>query len=267
MGASQSIQKTPIQFNILSASTADDILENAEARDEYRETVAESEWNRRARNHIINWTPIEAPSHWKHFLSGGRFPQWTDGLEVNIICAPSEAEGGMPHTRPNFTICIPHNYSADQTTFRKMIEHEIVHLLQRTHYDAFMKFIEEEWDYRLMTREEFGQLPEHLLVRRRINPDTFACPYLVWKDRWVPLIIFNEHIDGPRLKSTYLLWWNIKTNTGSLEAPYVWKEFFGRVPQSEHPFEMMAWYLSDDGLHSEAAQQIREKIYSILVRK
>lgn len=267
MGASQSIKKEPIKFNILSASAAVDILEDAEARDEYRETVAESEWNRRARGNSVEWEPIDPPQHWKHFLSGDGFPEWTAGLVVNIICAPSEAEDGMPHTRPNFVICIPFNYSNDETTFKKMIIHELVHILQRKYYNEFMKFIDSEWGYRLMTREEFGKLPEHLLKRRRINPDTFACPFLIWKERYVPLIIFNEHMEGPKLKSTYLLWWNVKTNTGSTEAPYVWKEYFGRVPQSEHPFEMMAWYLSDDGLHSEAAQSIREKIYSILVRK
>jgi hypothetical protein len=268
MGATQSVEKKEsIKFNILSASAAYDILEDAEARDEYREMVAESEWNSKARAGNIEWEPIDPPSHWRQFLSRGKFPEWTAGLEINIVCAPPEAEDGMPHTRPNFVICIPFNYSNDVATFNKMIVHEIIHILQRVYYDNFMKFMGAEWDYRLMTRDEFGKLPEHILVRRRINPDTFACPYLIWKERWVPLIIFNEHMEGPKLKSTYLLWWNIKTNTGSMEAPYVWKEFFGRVPQSEHPFEMMAWYMSDDSLHSEAAESIREKFYSILVRK
>jgi hypothetical protein len=267
MGATQSIEKTPIKFNILSASAAYDILEDAEARDEYRETLTESEWNAKARSGNIEWNPIEPPSHWRHFLSVGEFPKWTANLEVNIVCSPSDAEDGMPHTRPNFVICIPFNYSNDIESFRKMIVHELIHILQRMHFYQFIKFIQSEWDYRLITREEFGKLPEHLLVRRRINPDTFSCPFLIWKERWVPLIIFNEHMEGPKLKSTYLLWWNVKTNTGSTDAPYVWKEYFGRVPQSEHPFEMMAWYLSDDNLHSEAAESIREKIYSILVRK
>ncbi len=267
MGSAQSVEKKPVKFNILSAQAAVDILEDAEARDEYRESVAESEWNKRARGNLVNWVPIDPPPHWNNFLATAQFPEWTNNLEINIICSPPDAEGGMPHTRPNFIICIPGDYSNDVAAFQKMILHEIVHILQRSHFDSFMSFIEAEWGYKLMTREEFWKLPEHLLKRRRMNPDTFACPFLIWKDRWVPLIIFNEHIEGPRLKSTYLLWWNIKTMTGSMEAPYVWKEYFGRVPQCEHPFEMMAWYLSDDGLHSEAAEKIREKIYSILVRK
>jgi hypothetical protein len=266
MGSAHSTEKRSIKFNILAASLAADILEDAEARDEYQETVDESELNRLARKNVVHWDPIDPPSHWNNFLANHKFPEWTVNMEVNIICAPKEAEGGMPHTRPNFIICIPENYSNDSSTFCKMIEHELVHILQRVYYDKFMKFIESEWDYRTIRREEFDKLPEHLLVRRRINPDTFSCPFLIWKDRWIPIIIFNEHIEGPRLKSTYLLWWNIKTMTGSLEPPYVWKEYFGRVPQSEHPFEMMAWYLSDYSLHSDAAESIREKIYSILVR-
>jgi hypothetical protein len=267
MGTTQSMEKKPIKFNILSASASINLLENAEAIDEYIETISKSQWNRKARNNLVEWIPIEAPLYWKEFLSTGEFPKWTEGLEINIICAPPEAEDGMPHTRPNFIICIPFNYSNDVNTFRKMIIHELVHILQRMYYTQFMKFIELEWDYRLMTREEFSRLPEHLLIRRRINPDTFSCPFLIWKERWVPLIIFNEHIEGPRLKSTYLLWWNIQTNTGFINEPYIWKEYFGRVSQSEHPFEIMAWYLSDDTLNSEAAHSIREKIYSILMRK
>jgi hypothetical protein len=268
MGSAQSTEKKPIKFNILSAVAAADILEDAEARDEYRETLVESEWNRKARSGHIEWEPIEPPSHWNNFLAAHQFPKWTDGLEINVVCAPNQAEDGMPHTRPNFIICIPRDYSiADQATFNKMIEHEILHILQRVYFNSFMKFIESEWDYRLLTRDEFGRLPEHLLKRRRMNPDTFGCPLLVWKDHWVPLIVFNEHMEGPRLKSTYLIWWNLRTMTGSKEPPYVWKEYFGRVPQSEHPFEMMAWYMSDDSLHSDAAESIREKIYSILVRK
>jgi hypothetical protein len=260
------IESKKIQFNILSASTAHDILEDAETRDEYRESVNESELNRRARGNV-DWDPIDPPEHWAHFLSKAEFPEWTRNLVINIICAPTDAEGGMPHTRPNFIICIPHNYSSDFHTFHKMIVHEIAHILQRIYYDQFMKFIKEEWGYRLMTREEFEKLPEHILVRRRMNPDTFACPYLIWKDKWVPLIIFNEHHNGPRLNSVYLLWWNIRTGNGTTETPYVWKEYFGKVSQSEHPFEMMAWYMSDDDLHSEAADKIREKFYSLLVRK
>jgi hypothetical protein len=119
-----------IKFNILSASAAHDILEDAEARDEYRESVNESELNRRARGNV-DWDPIDPPEHWAHFLSKAEFPEWTRNLVINIICAPTDAEGGMPHTRPNFIICIPHNYSSDFHTFHKMIVHEIVHILQR----------------------------------------------------------------------------------------------------------------------------------------
>jgi hypothetical protein len=158
MGATQSVEKKEsIKFNILSASAAYDILEDAEARDEYREMVAESEWNSKARAGNIEWEPIDPPSHWRQFLSRGKFPEWTAGLEINIVCAPPEAEDGMPHTRPNFVICIPFNYSNDVATFNKMIVHEIIHILQRVYYDNFMKFMGAEWDYRLMTRDEFGK--------------------------------------------------------------------------------------------------------------
>ena len=145
--------------------------------------MSESEWNRRARGDGIDWKPIEAPEHWKYFLSRAKFPEWTANLEINIVCAPPNAEGGMPHTRPNFIICIPHNYSSNEADFHKMIVHEIIHILQRVHYAKFMHFIATEWDYRLLTRAEFEKLPEHILVRRRINPDTVACPYLIWKDK------------------------------------------------------------------------------------
>jgi hypothetical protein len=262
MGSTQSTEQKSLKWEILSINAAIEALDEAEARDEYIETVQESPHNRRAREPYVEWTPIEAPGVWPVLLSNIIFPKWSDNLEIKIICAPDRAEGGMPHTRPGGLICIPHNYS--HNLFEKMIIHELVHILQRRYYDSFMKFMRDHWDFRLVTRDEFQRLPEALLIRRRINPDTFACPFLIWRDEWIPIIVFNNHTAGPRLTSTYIVWWNTKSKMGINIMPTEWNDFFGKVSQAEHPFEIAAWYLSDNTLESEAATIIRDKINSIV---
>jgi hypothetical protein len=262
MGLTQSTEQNPLKWAILSINDAVSALEEAEARDEYIETIQESPHNRRAREPYVEWTPIDAPAAWTSLLSNIVFPSWSDTLEIKIICAPDQAEGGMPHTRPGGIICIPRNYS--NTAFQKMMIHEVVHILQRRYYDSFMKFMKENWDFRLVTRDEFQRLPEALLMRRRINPDTFSCPFLIWRNEWIPIIVFNNHTDGPRLTSTYIVWWNVKSKMGINAVPSDWIDFFGNVSQAEHPFEIAAWYLSDNTLQSDAATLIRNKINSIL---
>jgi hypothetical protein len=258
----ESFKNKALDWSILTPQEAEEALEEAEARDEYNEMVAESSINKHTRQ---PWKPIEAPSEWKTLIGFIKFPEWTAGLTAKIICTPEYAEGGMPHTRITNLICIPINYSRDPTTFERMIVHELVHIAQRWRYDNFLKFIDEFWGYKLPTRNQFEKLPEGLLIRRRINPDTMACPLLVWNNIWVPIIIFNEHITGPRLSSTRLIWWNLKLGKGSEGAPIDWNRMFGEdTNQPEHPFELAAWYLSDSGLSSPAADIIRNKILSIL---
>jgi len=255
-------QKSKIKWSFLSIKEAEEALEEAEARDEYNELVSESVINRNAR---IPWKPIEAPYEWRALMEGIEYPEWTNGLTTRIICTPEYAEGGMPHTRPTDIICIPINYNKDPEIFSRMIIHELVHIVQRWRYDGFLKFINNFWDYNLLTRKQFESLPEGLLIRRRINPDTMSCPFLIWNGEWVPIVIFNEHMNGPKLSSSRVVWWNVNSKIGSDSPPLEWEQLFGENPhQPEHPFELAAWHLSDDTINCRAADIIRKKIISIL---
>jgi hypothetical protein len=255
-----------LTWQLLTMPEAREALEEAEARDEYHEMINESGYNSKARGGLVNWSPLPPLREWSDLLSEITYPKWCNGHDIRIIASPSHAEGGMPHTRPTNLICIPVNYDQTKVTFERMIVHEIVHILQRMYYDKWMTFMRSAWLYRLPTPREYTKIPHKLLKRRRMNPDTLMCPVLVWADNWVPIIVFNEHIDGPRLKSTRIVWWNLSAGKEDEYPPQHWLDMFGQSPQAEHPFEIAAWYLSDE-FNTPAAKAIKDVLPSILTRK
>ncbi len=155
-------------------------------------------------------------------------------LDSEIITMHPTAEAGLPHTRPPHYICLPAYYP--DSLKAETLAHEYIHIDQRkrpAHWNYFFK--KEGW-----TPLPTSEVPSRWLNRCRMNPDTIDQRFWAWKDRFVPLPLY-EREDKPDLRHVVIHWWDRETGSRQPEAPRLFMERYGAMPsQPEHPRELAA---------------------------
>jgi hypothetical protein len=154
------------------------------------------------------------------------------------------ADGGLPHTRPPYYICLPTNI--DPKIMETTIKHEEFHLMQRLDEDFWDAALRDSWHF--MRLEIPPKLPADIEKRIRINPDTFLAPIYAWQNEWVAYALFESQ-SAPNLHKTVIGWWHIPSSNLFYAAPPGWIDFFGKnlpLAAHEHPYEISAYLLSSD---------------------
>ena len=122
------------------------------------------------------------------------------------------------------------------------MRHELVHLSQKQFPDKWWVIYEHTWSFKKATENEFMQIPIKWRSRRRINPDTLKNPYVVWKDRYIPLSIFLSETE-PDLRYCKRWFWDLKLSQWTWEEPPGWIRMFGSGSNDEHPNEIAAHWI------------------------
>lgn len=244
-------------FKVVSAEEqekAKELLAAAEAEDGYYAVIDASSMNRRARAGQDRVPPVlsaEELGQWQKTIGDaiGKAPRaiFCNETLTRVIILPDSAEAGFPHTRPDI-ICFPRNYPTGQVA--ETFTHELVHIHQRWHGSRWLDFLREFWE---MEPIGSADLPEGILSREIINPDTMAVPHMAWKKRWVPLKVLKVGMGPPNMRETELMFWDLEKRIDMRdgEMPEGWVEFFGT--QADHPFEMGAYYIGNKQQHNGCA--------------
>jgi hypothetical protein len=200
-----------------------DLLSSAEALDGYRKKCMDSPLNFLARKGYIYQAWMD--QYLKSYEKEGE----------RIVVVNPDAEGGLPHTRPPNIIVIPAYYPKHM--LEETLRHERVHIEQRKFPHTWeARAIQDGW-----VKVEESQIPESLLKRVRLNPDTIGSRFWAW-DGWVPLPLFVRE-DRPNIKDTMLRWYSLKEGITSSATPASFTKKYGVVIDSakEHPFELWAY--------------------------
>lgn len=197
-----------------------DKIQLAEQYDQFFSRVAQDPLNAKARRNL-SYIPVSEKTE-----------PWL--LKTEIVTMHPTAEAGMPHTRPPHFICIPQYYPEENLA--QTLAHELIHIDQRRRLYKWNAFFEREGWTPIV--EEL--IPPRWLSRCRLNPDTVDQRFWAWKDRYVPLPLF-EREDRPELRQVVIQWWDRETGIRQNEAPRSFQERYGYMPsQPEHPRELSA---------------------------
>ena len=184
------------------------------------------------------------------------------GLNNNKIWyVPRECEQGLPHTRENNIISLPINYmNIDSHRKSKTLTHEYVHLDQKQNYGLWKKFYEREWFYTLSDVPP-PNMPRNLILRYRLNPDTFIEKWACFNKKWWSVPIYTNNYS---LNNAKILWFYDNNNDNNIyeNPPQEWIDFFGPVEsigQIEHPNEISAVYLTNPDKYDSKAFKILYK--------
>ncbi len=219
------VAPNPPKLIVLSAGEAREALEKAERKDFFRSDVQSDPINRAARVGL-DYVPVEGPD----------LPIDTSWLRDDIvICwmAPS-AEAGMPHTREENIVCLPLYWSQGQLL--ETLKHEAVHIDQRKRPMEWVKYCTTQ-GWVLIDEKE---IPERWRRLCRLNPDTMKFRFWAYKNRWVPLPMY-EREDRPRLREVQIRWWDRKTGELLVHPPAEVAGILEGVMNPEHPFEIAAY--------------------------
>lgn len=200
-------------------------LAKAERMDSFFATVNADPVNRRAREGLAYGSVQEKTQPWL--------------LGTEIVTMYPTAEAGLPHTRPPNLICIPNYYPESHLT--KTLNHELIHIDQRQRRYKWEAWFEKEgW-----SPVSADTIPPRWLQRCRLNPDTVDSRFWAWKNRYIPLPLY-EREDRPNLRQVVIHWWDQQTGIKLAEAPRSFQERYGSSPsQPEHPRELAAVELAE----------------------
>jgi hypothetical protein len=210
----------------LSAAEAREALKAAERKDFFRTDVESDPINRLARGGL-DYIPVDGPD----------LPVDVSWLKDELtICwmAPS-AEAGMPHTRESNIVCLPLYWSAG--SILETLKHEAVHIDQRKRPHEWVKYcVGQGW-----TIIDEKEIPERWRRVCRLNPDTMKFRFWAYKNRWVPLPMY-EREDRPKLREVRVRWWDRKTGELLFSPPAELEELVRGIQTPEHPFEIAAYH-------------------------
>ena len=162
-------------------------------------------------------------------------------LNPHIWIVPDSCEQGLPHTRSIDIIAIPKSYPKDR--LEKTLEHELIHLYQRSMPDSWRKFYRIKWNYELYSEPPIG-ISKDLIEDRRSNPDTADSPWVCWRNRYWAIPVYTD-INNLSLSKAIVKWYDSSISAVSLKPPEEWVLFFGlSVYQMEHPHEISAEFLA-----------------------
>ena len=227
-----------------------DILAAAEASDHYLEKCAASPMNAAARKwYTYDYNYVGEDAY--RFLqnTAREIPLFNDPkTKPQVVVLDPTADGGMPHTRPQRLICIPSKLipTKPSAAFTETLLHEAVHVHQRIYPTL--------WTYAMAQAGwepvDPRKIPEPLLGRVRINPDTLVAPqFWSWNSHHIPLPLFSTQV-APHLSDARIEW--LDTRTGALfkMPPPTFPAGGEGGTELEHPFELYAYRFSKAGLKS-----------------
>jgi hypothetical protein len=216
----------------LSGREALEALMFAEQIDQYRKQVSESPPNLAAR---LNQDYMPARYSIPRTIVPSK--NWPNG---QVLWLDESADGGLPHTRPPYFICLPINIPDDKLA--TTLEHERIHLSQRANPEKWQTVFK-AWNMKPWSALS-DDIPLEILQRRRLNPDLLNIPMYIWKNEWVVFALFRS-MKPSNLSDVDIVWWNAPSRTLHRDAPPGWKEFFGDIKAGEHPYEIAAYLLAD----------------------
>jgi hypothetical protein len=109
--------------------------------------------------------------------------------------------------------------------------------------DSWRKFYRFKWQYEIYKEPPVG-MPEHLIRKRRSNPDTADAPWACWRNRFWTVPVYNSETNLS-LKHASVKWFNSSDLSISNKPPEEWIFFFGNtIHQTEHPHEISAEFLA-----------------------
>ena len=192
--------------------------------------------------------PLEEPSS-----------PWPNG---QVIFMNPSADGGLPHTRPPYYICIPAGMDLTTPAGKQTLTHERIHVSQRLHEDAWTDAYKTAWNWSVVTKPA---LPTQYAQRVRINPDTHNTPTYAWQGEWVPVPIF-ESAFAPSLKKTRIVWWHISSKNIYNASPPGFDAYYGlggTTSAAEGPHELAAYILSSPMNQSPARRALEPIVKEI----
>lgn len=251
MGASQSRNINPLEFKLLTKDEGQIALMNAERGDSYRFLCSKHKANlvaRREQQYEAYGAPVEHRVVIEETLKASvkylpRKLQDEIG-EVNVVILFPSADGGMPHTRPQSTICFPFKNEYPEV---ETITHELWHIHQRMYPEFWQRVLKSQWDFEPYD----GELPFLLEKQRRFNPDTIKSQNWIWRNTWIPVPIL-QNVTQPVLGDCKIWFYNVKTERVDHDIPVEVREYFGNMNMAafEHPYEMAAYMLSGQKQYS-----------------
>jgi len=237
----------------ISGNDALQALVAAERIDGYMLAVSKNRYNRKARfgkNYMPTFDVVDMV-----IPSPDPSQPWPSG---QVLWMEPSADGGLPHTRPPYYICMPKTYPEDK--LQNTLLHERIHVSQRMYPNEWIDMIKNAWGMTVWN----DTLPSNIEDRRRLNPDILMAPHFAWKNEYVPCSIFVDLTD-PSLNKIQLVWYHIPTRTIRTDVNTIpgWKDFFGIIPHGEHPYEIAAYLLSDDSLSCRAKNAINSILFKL----
>jgi len=251
MGANQSRHTIPLEFILLNKEDGQTALMNAEKGDSYRFLCSKHKANliaRRDQQYEAYGAPTDYTIVIEETLKASvkylprKLQDEIGGVNV-VILYPS-ADGGMPHTRPQSTICFPFKNVYPEV---ETITHELWHIHQRMYPEFWQRLLKSQWDFEPVDVE----LPDVLERQRRFNPDTLKTQNWIWRNTWIPVPVL-QNITQPTLGDCKIWFYNVKTKLVDHDIPADVKNFFGNMNMAafEHPYEMAAYMLSGGKIYS-----------------
>jgi hypothetical protein len=226
-----------VKITCIPYSEAKDVIRGWEAEDSYHGNMEESvagPINRNARKY-----PYMASSETNAAVMTVKTSVPIVG-PLNLVYLDGRSDAGLPHTRGKRGIAMPVFLLWNPRP--STLDHEIVHLSQKQFKERWWAFYRSQWGFREAIPEEFMGIPEKWRGRRRINPDTLGTPFVVWKDRFIPMTVFVNEL-SPDLKVCKRGFWDIRFTQWTWEHPSGWVEMFGSGFNDEHPHEIAAHWL------------------------
>ena len=239
------------QYPPIAGHEALQALQRAERIDQYRTRVSKSATNRSARAGQ-NYTPVPH-SVGRIVPPADPSSPWPNG---QVIWMDPSADGGMPHTRPPYFICMPVTFPA--WALKQTLLHERVHLSQRSYPKEWDIIFKEAWEMKPWC----SPLPDTIQSRRRMNPDLMMTSLYIWKNQYVVLALYKSET-RPDLDAIELVWWDAVNRTLFREPPPGWKEFFGTNSSGEHPYELSAYLIESPPDDSKAYNAIKSRLGSL----
>ncbi len=239
ISAEQKPEPQPSFFKILGRVQGQQQLVANEQLDKFDAACMKCDTNRRAMQTIEACNP-PPDAEAKIEAATESFPSFLNTIRGSSIVFFID---GLPHTRELATIYLPYHITTTPT-FSKTLLHEAIHIHQRIFRDQWRQVYALAWDMRPWT----GTLPAELAARRRLNPDTFMDPLFIWRDSYIPLMVFDR-ADAPRLGASHCIWLKPDGGHNSVPPPG-WLDFFltEKSALCEHPNEMAAYILSNKAL-------------------
>jgi hypothetical protein len=175
--------------------------------------------------------------------------------DCKIEIVDDDCQEGLPHTTDSKTIRMIRSVW-DGPRRNAILDHERVHLSQKSMRDAWSDFYKSSWGYKCVSTPP-SSIPADLITRLRPNPDTSDSPWAIWRDRWVFFPAFSA--DGT-LRGAEILVWDLATKK-LVPRPILWEAEFcgtGTCPhQYEHPHEISAeWLAATDDIRAPAAAKL-----------